>query len=76
MPKLIPLDEPIRTVAAPLTFTALKRYVGGSIQLVQLLSGDIIVVNESATEPNKSASSLAGRPIFGPAVLCTESEIA
>ncbi len=76
MPKLIPLTDPIQPVESPLTLTALKRYVGGSVELVELLSGDIMVVNESADQPNKSASSLAGRPIFGPAVLCSPSEIA
>lgn len=76
MPKLIPIKDPMRHVEAPLTLTAMKRYVGDSIHLINLLSGDLMVVNESATEPNKSASSLAGRPIFGPAVLCSELEIA
>ncbi len=83
MADYIPVGRPIlRKIATPLTLTQMQLKVGGFIKFVDLSSGDIMVINESATEfpglHNPTASQLAGSagPIFGDAIICSPSEIA
>lgn len=78
----LPLDAPVKNnIPTPLTLTALQTYVGGFVKFIELNSGDILVVNDKATEfasINHHANSFArsAGPIYGHAVLCSPSEIA
>lgn len=71
----------ISGIKTPLTLTALQIFVGGFIRFVELASGDLMVVNESAADGlgfyNPTASQLAGKagPVYGDAILCTPDEI-
>ena len=82
MASFIPYDKPMRNkIPVPLTLTALQEYVGGFIKFIELTCGDIMVVNEAASEfapINHTANDLAGSagPIYGHAVLCLPEEIA
>ena len=80
MARLLPYDGDVRNVPAPLTLTKLQEYVEGYIRFIELTSGDILVVNEAASEfglVNHHANQFAGKhgPIYGNAVLCSPSEI-
>lgn len=78
----LPIHQPVvDSIPLPLTLTCLQLLVGGFIRFIELPTGDVLVVNESAAEfaaINPSASSLAGPagPIYGDAVLCSPTEIA
>lgn len=76
MANFIPVDGPVQTVATPLTMTALQKLVGEPIELVELPSGDLMVMNRIAVSNNKNATSIAGRPMYGQIVLCSPEEIA
>lgn len=83
MADYIPAVRPIqRNVPTPLTLTQLQLFVGGFIRFVELMNGDLLVINEASldglAQHNPTASSLAGKagPIFGDAVLCSQQEIA
>lgn len=80
MADYIPANRPIElNVLTPLTLTALQTFTGGFIKFVDLPSGDILVINESSSDfapINNTASSIAGRSIFGDVVRCVSSEIA
>jgi hypothetical protein len=56
----------------------LQMYVEGFAQFIELLSGDYLIVNEEGHKfapLNPMATSIAGMPIYGDAVLCTPDEI-
>jgi hypothetical protein len=76
----IPAARPQEQYDKPLTLTQLQLFVGGFVKFVDLMTGDVMVINEASLDNlgphNPTASSLAGRPIFGDVVLCTPSEIA
>lgn len=81
MATFFPEEGPARQVEAPLTLTTLQTLVKGFIKFIDMPSGDVLVVNESAPEfarMNASATSLAGKvgPVYGDVVLCDPSEIA
>jgi hypothetical protein len=79
MARLIPHHGEVRDVATPLTLTDLQIYVGGFILFIELSSGDLLIVNESAehfTPMNKTATTIAGQPVYGDVVLCESGEIA
>lgn len=65
-------------LAVPLTLTKLQTLVGGFIEFVELLSGDVLVVNEARELApfNPKASLLLGLPVNGDVVLCDPEEIA
>jgi hypothetical protein len=77
MASFIPMDGPIEHgITTPLTLTAMQKLVCGFIEFVELKSGDLMVVNESASQVNSLASTLAGREIRGAAILCEPQDIA
>jgi len=81
MATFFPEEGPARQVESPLTLTKLQTLVKGFIKFIDMPTGDVLVVNESAPEfarMNETATSLAGRvgPVYGDAVLCDPSEIA
>lgn len=69
-----------RKVTTPLTLTQLQIFVGGFITFVDLLNGDILIINEASRDRigihNQTASTLLGKPVFGDVVLCSPEEIA
>lgn len=68
-----------RGIETPLTLTQLQILVGGFIHFIELTSGDLLVVNEAAPELapiNLTASTFAGRDIYGDVVLCSPKDIA
>ena len=81
MADYIPAARPIqRKVDKQLTLTQLQLFVGGFVHFVDLLNGDMLVVNEASRDRigihNPTASSLLGKPVFGDVVLCSPEEIA
>ena len=80
MASLIPATRPQSTVEAPLTLTQLQIHVGGFIRFIDLMGGDMLVINEASLDNiglhNPTASALAGHPIFGDVILCSPTEIA
>ena len=81
MADYIPAARPIqRGVKTPLTLTQLQIFVGGFVAFIDVLTGDIMVINEASRDRigihNPTASSLLGKPVFGDVVLCSPEEIA
>ena len=81
MAKLIRANSPMSVIPVPITLTAFQSYVGGFVKFIELSCGDLMVVNEAATELaplNQAATDIAGRagPIYGHAVHCSPEEIA
>jgi hypothetical protein len=81
MADYIPANRPIqRAVETPLTLTQLQLFVGGFVSFIDLLNGDMLVINEASRDHigihNPTASSILGKPVFGDVVLCSPSEIA
>ncbi len=81
MADYIPANRPIqRGVKNPLTLTQLQIWVGGFIHFVNLLNGDMLVLNEASLDHigihNPTASTLLGKPVWGDVVLCSPEEIA
>jgi hypothetical protein len=81
MAMFYPQQGPAQKIAGPLTLTKLQTLVKGFIKFIDMPTGDVLVVNESAPEflaENYAASAIAGKahPVYGDVVLCDPSEIA
>lgn len=66
-------------VKGGLTLTQMQIYVQGFVHFMELMSGELLIVNEASLDRvgpyNKSASALAGVPVYGNAILCEPSEL-
>lgn len=80
MASLLLVDGTIKTIPkVPLTLGAFLTHLGDEIEMMDLLSGDILAFNPRVTEPlNEMATKMVAfkKPINGNAVLCTDLEIA
>ena len=81
MATFFPQEGPTQKVKSPLTLTKLQTLVNGFIKFIDMPTGDLLVVNESAPEfarMNIAATSLAGKvgPVYGDVILCRPDEIA
>jgi hypothetical protein len=84
MARLIRYNGKTEQVEVPLTLTAFQIHVGGSIEFIELESGDLLVVNEEINRraqdfahfSNPAATVIAGLPVLGDVVICSPSEVA
>ena len=81
MARLYPLEGPIQRLEGPFTLTQLQGFVGGDIELVDLRTDDVLVVQKDSwfkLPINMTASSIAGLkpPVCGPALICSPDDIA
>ena len=79
MAYFIPANGPVQAkIETPLTLTLFRAYVGDKIEFIELLSGDILIVNPEGQQLNSNANGFIGSqgPVMGDAVLCTPEEIA
>jgi len=74
---LIPTEGARKPIKGPFTLTALKNFVGGPIEFIDLSYGDVLVINSTGLGPiNAVSCSLVRRLVHGPAVLCSPEDIA
>jgi hypothetical protein len=81
MATFIPVNGCIQRLDVPLTLTQLRRHIGGEIELVDLRTDDVLIVQRdswSRLPVNFTASALAGlkQPVCGPAVICSQDDLA
>jgi hypothetical protein len=80
MASLLLVDGTIKTITkVPLTLGAFLRHLGEEIEMIDLLSGDILAFNPHVIEPlNNMATKMVAfkKRINGNAILCTDLEIA
>jgi hypothetical protein len=79
--RFYPIEGQIQRLDTPVTLTQLQRLVGTEIEIVDLRTDDVLIVQKDSwfkLPINTTASSIAGLkpPVCGPAIILSPDDIA
>jgi hypothetical protein len=73
---LIPTEGSRQPIKGPFTLTALKTFVGGPIEFIDLSYGDVLVINSTGLGAiNPVSHTLVKQMVHGPVVICAPEDI-